>query len=204
MDVLQWSRHYRCFPGQGGFDLTAFMGHVQAAGYDGPLSLEVFNDVFRQADPDRIAVDAMRSILVLEESIGERRLPPAPELSGHAFVELAVGSESGPETEHVLEAMGFAHVGPHRSKPVQLWQQGEARVLVNHGDARTGGDPLVVALAVESTNPAASAERAEALLASCRAAPPRPGRGRPGRHRRPGRDLRVLLPHRRRRRRLAR
>ena len=23
MDVLQWSRHYRCFPGQGGFDLAA-------------------------------------------------------------------------------------------------------------------------------------------------------------------------------------
>ena len=28
MDVLQWSRHYRCFPGQGGFDLAGFMGHV--------------------------------------------------------------------------------------------------------------------------------------------------------------------------------
>lgn len=47
MDVLQWSRHYRCFPGQGGFDLAGFLGHVLAAGYEGPLSLEVFNDVFR-------------------------------------------------------------------------------------------------------------------------------------------------------------
>lgn len=69
MDVLQLSRHYRCFPGQGGFDLTAFVGHVLAAGYRGPLSLEVFNDVFRQADADRTAVDAMRSLLVLEESL---------------------------------------------------------------------------------------------------------------------------------------
>src|SRR3954453_5181833 len=48
MDVLQWGRHYRCFPGQGGFDLGAFLGHVLATGYAGPLSLEVFNDVFRQ------------------------------------------------------------------------------------------------------------------------------------------------------------
>ena len=63
MDVLQWSRHYRCFPGQGGFDLAAFVAHVLATGYDGPLSLEVFNDVFRQADPERTAVDAMRSLL---------------------------------------------------------------------------------------------------------------------------------------------
>jgi sugar phosphate isomerase/epimerase len=40
MNVLQWSRHHRLFPGQGAFDLPAFLGHVLAAGYDGPLSLE--------------------------------------------------------------------------------------------------------------------------------------------------------------------
>ena len=61
MDVLQWSRHYRCFPGQGGFDLAGLHRRVLDAGYAGPLSLEVFNDVFRQADPERMAVDAMRS-----------------------------------------------------------------------------------------------------------------------------------------------
>jgi 4-hydroxyphenylpyruvate dioxygenase len=166
MDVLQWSRHYRCFPGQGGFDLPGFMAHVGAAGYTGPLSLEVFNDVFRQADPDRIAVDAMRSLMILGDSIGTHSLPAPAELRGHAFTELSVGSASGPETERVLEAMGFAHVGPHRSKPVQLWQQGDARVLVGHGDERTGSDPLVVALGLESADPAASAARAEALLAS--------------------------------------
>jgi 3-dehydroshikimate dehydratase len=66
MDVLQWSRHYRCFPGQGGFDLADFTARVVQAGYGGPLSLEVFNDVFRQADPQRMAVDAMRSLLILE------------------------------------------------------------------------------------------------------------------------------------------
>ena len=51
MDVLQWSRHHRLFPGQGAFDLAGFVGRVLATGYTGPLSLEVFNDVFRQADP---------------------------------------------------------------------------------------------------------------------------------------------------------
>ena len=58
MDVLPWSRHHRLFPGQGDFDLTALVGHLDAAGYDGPWSLEVFNDVFRQADPRPAAVDA--------------------------------------------------------------------------------------------------------------------------------------------------
>ena len=165
MHVLQWSRHYRCFPGQGGFDLAGFMEHVKAAGYRGPWSLEVFNDVFRQADPDRIAIDARRSLMLLADAGGDRPLPPAPELHGLAFVELAVGSDSGAETEQVLEAMGFSHVGPHRSKPVQLWRQGDARVLLNHGDDRMAGDPLVAALGVETSDPDRSEQRAEALLA---------------------------------------
>ena len=36
MDLLQWSRHHRLFPGQGAFDLKAFLGHVLAAGYTRP------------------------------------------------------------------------------------------------------------------------------------------------------------------------
>jgi 4-hydroxyphenylpyruvate dioxygenase len=157
MDVLQWSRHYRCFPGQGGFDLKAFLGHVLAAGYDGPLSLEVFNDVFRQADPRRMAIDAMRSLLLLEGG-----LPPAAALRGYAFAELAVPPAEASSLERLLIAMGFGHAGQHRSKPVQLWQHGDTRILVNH-DA--GAGPRVAAIAVESADPIRSAERAERLLA---------------------------------------
>jgi 4-hydroxyphenylpyruvate dioxygenase len=162
MDVLQWSRHLRCFPGQGAFDLTSFCGHVLAAGYDGPLSLEVFNDVFRQADPGRTAVDAMRSLLVLEDRLGLGSLPEAPGLRGYAFAELAVGPGSAEDAERILDAVGFRHVGPHRSKPVQRWDSGGARVLLNHGDAQGDG---VAALAVESADAHDSVRRAEALLA---------------------------------------
>jgi len=154
MDVLHWSRHHRLFPGQGAFDLTAFTGHVLAAGYRGPLSLEVFNDVFRQADPRPAAVDAMRSLVALRESVGALDLPEAPRLDGHAFAELAV-----PGT--VLADLGFAHVGTHRTKPVQLWQQGSARLLVNEAAA----DGTISALGLTSANPAGSARRAESLLA---------------------------------------
>ena len=79
MDVLQWSRHYRLFPGQGTFDLPAFLGHVLTAGYTGPLSLEVFNDVFRQSDPARAAVDALRSLLALQEETAGRLSPEVRE-----------------------------------------------------------------------------------------------------------------------------
>ena len=49
MDILSWSRHYRVFPGEGGFELEKFMGHLVRSGYAGIVSLEIFNDVFRQS-----------------------------------------------------------------------------------------------------------------------------------------------------------
>lgn len=167
MDVLQWSRHYRCFPGQGGLDVASVLRHALAAGYAGPLSLEVFNDVFRAADPERMAVDAMRSLLILEDA-----LPAPAQLRGYAFAELGLDSTCAPEIEATLEALGFVHTGQHRSKPVQLWQQGDARVVINRGEPP--GQPRLVALAFESDDPGASAARADALLA-----PVLPGHRRP-------------------------
>ena len=158
MDVLQWSRHYRCFPGQGALDVAGLVDKVLAAGYAGPLSLEVFNDVFRQADPGRTAIDAMRSLLVLED-----QLPPPAPLGGFAFVELGVDAGSATETEALLRSMGFRHAGPHRSKPVHLWEHGDIRVVLNHGAG--DDDPEVVAVAVSSLDPDASTARAQALLA---------------------------------------
>jgi 4-hydroxyphenylpyruvate dioxygenase len=175
MDVLQWSRHYRLFPGQGTFDLPAFLGHVLTAGYTGPLSLEVFNDVFRQSDPTRAAVDALRSLLALQEETAARlspgtrhqvaslELPPSQDLNGHAFVELAVDGGSSGHVERSLAALGFSRTGQHRTKPVQLWQQGDCRVLVNSAAGRSGAS--IAALGLETADAAASTRRAEALLA---------------------------------------
>jgi 4-hydroxyphenylpyruvate dioxygenase len=179
MDVVEWSRHYRLFPGLGSFDLTTFVGHVLTTGYGGPWSLEVFNDVYRQADPRQGAIDGMRSLLVLQESVDQRKpaparesilltsLPPAPRLDGIAFTELAVDEVSAPIVAHALAALGFTHVGQHRSKSVQLWQQGTARVLLNSAAQRTvaPGTAAICAVAVESTDPAASAARAQRLSA---------------------------------------
>jgi 4-hydroxyphenylpyruvate dioxygenase len=168
MDVLQWSRHHRLFPGQGDFDLPAFLDQVLRTGYAGPLSLEVFNDVFRQADPARTAVDALRSLLDLRERHARRfgatdLLPRAPQLSGHAFAELAVARDVLGQVEGALDALGFARTGRHRSKPVHLWEQGTARVVVNAAAAASVAE--IGAIAVESADPSRSRERAEALLA---------------------------------------
>jgi 4-hydroxyphenylpyruvate dioxygenase-like putative hemolysin/sugar phosphate isomerase/epimerase len=179
MDVVEWSRHHRLFPGLGSFDLASFVGHVLTTGYAGPLSLEVFNDVYRQADPRHAAIDGMRSLLALQEVVSTRGpvsvrerlqisgLPPAPGLGGHVFTEVAVDDVSGPLVAGALTALGFVHTGQHRSKPVQLWQQGNARILLNFAPQRTvpPGTAAVCALGVESADPAGSARRAERLLA---------------------------------------
>ena len=72
MDVLEWSRHHRCFPGQGVLDVEGVVGACVEAGYRGPLSLEVFSDIVREADPRDTARDAMRSLLHLEEQLRRR------------------------------------------------------------------------------------------------------------------------------------
>lgn len=47
MDLLYLSRHFRNMPGEGDLPVVDFMQAVAATGYDGALSLEIFNDQFR-------------------------------------------------------------------------------------------------------------------------------------------------------------
>ena len=110
MDVLQWSRHHRLFPGQGDFDLPVFLDHVLAAGYSGPLSLEVFNDS-SGSPPRPTAVDALRSLLVLEESLRVRLADGAGDAAG----------EPGRGSRGWGRARGRGRVeGPGPGRPVWL------------------------------------------------------------------------------------
>ncbi|MDD7941402.1 TIM barrel protein [Actinomycetospora lutea] len=170
MDVLPWSRHHRLFPGQGSFDLEAFTAAVADAGYAGPWSLEVFNDVVRQADPWRAARDARRSLLALEEAVGSPApgLPSRPPVHGPAFVEIAVDPDTADEVGTALHALGLDATGRHRTKPVTLWEAGDARVVVSEEPVPTTS---VAGLAVRTDDPEALASRAAALLAPRRPLP---------------------------------
>ncbi len=173
MDELQWSRHFRCFPGQGAFDLEAFLGRVLAAGYAGPLSLEIFNDIFRQADPFRTAVDGRRSLLWLEERVSRpvrepaSRLPAGGGLRGFAFIELNAPPETVPGVARLLAGLGLRRAGQHRSKPVDLWEAGSARILVNSGrrSAPAAGPFAVAAVGLDVVDAGPVAARAAALRA---------------------------------------
>ncbi|SAL53968.1 4-hydroxyphenylpyruvate dioxygenase [Caballeronia terrestris] len=156
MDVLQWARHYRSFPGQGQFDMATFLEQVLLAGYTGPLSLEIFNDVFRETPNRRIAVDAMRSLLYLESQVRQslenpasrddtrenqrqrvlQRIelysPPAlPDIAGLSYIEFAADEASGEAFGKLLLQLGFRRAGKHRSKAVVLYRQGDVNLIVN-------------------------------------------------------------------------
>src|SRR4051812_47270066 len=79
LDVLSWSRHFRCFPGQGDLPVADFMAAVKTTGYAGPLSLEIFNDQFRAGSAVRTATDGLRSLILLEDQLGKgaATAPPA-------------------------------------------------------------------------------------------------------------------------------
>lgn len=162
MDLLSWSRHHRLFPGEGSFDLGAFLRHVLATGYAGPLSLEVFNDVFRQTDVQRTAHQARQSLTWLEDLVGTRPLPEVAEPVGFDFVE--VRAEDTGEVDVLLGQLGLTFRGRHRSKDARLWSDGPARIVCNERQARDRA-PMVAAVGFEVREPDASAARARALQA---------------------------------------
>jgi 4-hydroxyphenylpyruvate dioxygenase len=172
MDLLSWSRHHRLFPGEGAFDLATFVSHVLATGYQGPLSLEVFNDTFRQTDPDRTAVHALRSLIWLQDKTATQNpegwrgdlttLAAAKPPVGFDFVE--VKAEDTSAVEVLLQQLGFTPSGRHRTKPVSLWLAGDARVVLNEQQARDQ-IPHVASVGVQVPDAAATSRRAAELMA---------------------------------------
>jgi 4-hydroxyphenylpyruvate dioxygenase len=161
MDVLSWSRHHRLFPGEGSFDLAGFVRHTLAAGYTGPLSLEVFNDTFRQTDPGHTAVHALRSLVWLDDQVAHT-LTEAKPPTGFDFVEIK--AEDTSEVEVLLTQLGFTPRGRHRTKPVSLWSAGAARVVLNEQQARDQV-PHVAAIGLQVPDAEATSRRAAELMA---------------------------------------
>ena len=65
MDLLYWSRHFPNMPGQGDLPLLGFMQALDATGYDGMLSLEIFNDQFRAGSARQVATGGRRGLFFL-------------------------------------------------------------------------------------------------------------------------------------------
>ena len=178
MDVMQWSRHFRCFPGQGDFPLLDFMEAISATSYNGPLSLEVFNDEFRAGSPRGVAVDGHRSLIYLMDQLrvrgdpiaaGASSLSPRSQCLGVEFIEFAVDEEAAADLAELFTGLGFRQVGQHKSKAVTRWSQGAINLVINsdtegfaHSYQITHG-PSVCAICLKVDSAAATLDRAEKL-----------------------------------------
>jgi len=65
IDLLELSRAYRLFPGEGYSPVKDFVQEVRKTGYNGILSVEVFNTYYRTMDPEIVARRARDSLEVL-------------------------------------------------------------------------------------------------------------------------------------------
>lgn len=177
LDVLSWSRHHRVFPGEGGFDLVDFLAQVLRTGYRSPLSLEIFNDSYRQTNAYRTAAEAHRSLLWLQDRTATvldgapeafpattaeelTRIPAAAPPRGLAWAELRGQRMEDLETQ--LRQLGFRLRGRHRSKPLQLWEQGGARIVLNEEHA-TGEAASLASLGFLMDDAEAARRRSQAL-----------------------------------------
>ncbi|MBK0400129.1 sugar phosphate isomerase/epimerase and 4-hydroxyphenylpyruvate domain-containing protein [Limibaculum sp. M0105] len=177
MDLVYWSRHFRNMPGEGDLDVVRFMRAVAATGYDGPLSLEVFNDQFRGGSPRTIAVDGHRSLVYLIDQVSRLEpdialsapsMPDRIDCDGVAFVEFAASEPEAIELARLLRSLGFRRVGRHISKAVELWQQGEIRIVVNT-DSEGFAHSAYIAHGLNICDIGLSVHDAEATVARARA-----------------------------------
>ena len=182
MDLLSWSRHYRMMPGEGDLPVEAFMRAVAATGYDGTVSLEIFNDQFRGASSHSIARDGHRSLINLLDGVrrsepevritGLPQIPPLPRTSGVAFVEFAADQEQARALAAVLRQLGFALTGRHRSKDVLRFSQGEINIVINSDKQGLAHSAFVVrgltayAMGIAVDDAAAALQRAQAMDAA--------------------------------------
>ena len=178
MDALSWSRHFRCFPGQGELPLVDFMQALLVTGYNGEFSLEIFNDQFRAGSPRSVAVDGQRSLIYLMDqlrgsdgaaSLDIPSMPPRAKCLGVEFIEFAVDDRTADDLEKFLAALGFRKAARHKSKAVTRWTQGSVNLVVNkekegfaHSHYITHG-PSVCAIGLKVADAAAALDRAERL-----------------------------------------
>ena len=116
----------------------------------------------------------MRSLLLLQETTGAARtsagirqlplpLPGVPPLDCYAFVEIAVDASSATVVVDALTSLGFTNTGRHHTKSVDLWEHGNARILVNTNSEAKGA--AVAALGIQTLDTDAVARRVQAMLA---------------------------------------
>jgi len=176
MDYLSWSRHFRNMPGQGELPVVDYVATLLGQGYQGPLSLEIFNDRFRSSSASAVALDGHRSLTFLHDQVVRQlaprfsaELPRRAHVRGVEFVEFAADESEVEQLGTLFASLGFTRAGQHRSKDVTRWKQnginfvlnGEPESFARAYDSMHGASVCALGLSVE--NVASALRRATGL-----------------------------------------
>ena len=178
LDVLSWSRHFRCFPGQGDLPVADFMEAVRR-----PATPARFRWRFSTISSARVQRSAPRptgcvrsfcwriGLPIAPGNASVARLQPKARSRGVGFIEFAVNEAKAGDLSTLFGQLGFRKTGSHRSKDVERWSQGNIELVVNcepdgfaHAHYITHG-PGVCAIAIDVDDAAKTMKRAEALKA---------------------------------------
>jgi 4-hydroxyphenylpyruvate dioxygenase len=188
MDYLSWSRHFRNMPGQGDLPVAEFAAEIFRLGFDGYWSLEIFNDRFRAAPAQGVALDGFRSLLAMRDEVArlprapiEPTLPPRVRVGRVTFIEFAANDVEAEALGAMLTALGFRAIERHRSKAVERWRQGDVNLIVNREpegfahsfDMAHGASVCAIAISVDDVDSAMA--RAAALSIQSFTQPVAPG-----------------------------
>lgn len=182
MDHLSWSRHYRCFPAQGELPIDSFMAALVQTRYDGPLSLEIFNDAFRAIPPEQTARDGKRSLNFVSGFMPASTLAALParaRATAVDFVEFTGDEQRLAHLAGIFRALGFRRVGRHVKKHVERWMHGEVNFVLNHepnsfaSAFHEAHGTAICAFSLQVEDVRAAAARARGL--SLALVPPKPG-----------------------------
>jgi 4-hydroxyphenylpyruvate dioxygenase len=177
MDYLSWSRHFRNMPGQGELPLVEYVAALLERGYQGPLSLEIFNDRFRASSASSVAVDGRRALTNLCDQVARRLaprvapplFPPRAHARGVEFIEFAANEAEVEPLGALFTSLGFTAAGRHRHKDVTRWRQNGINFVINSEpesfarayDSMHGASVCALGLGVEDV--ASTLRRAEGL-----------------------------------------
>lgn len=131
MDHLSWSRHYRCFPGQGELQMRDFMAALSETRYDGPLSHEIFNDVFRTGRSRQTARDGLHSYRLLETMTGKVDVPEEQPIEAVEFIEIVTTDDKIEGLRDTCRALGLAPLGQHPTKAAERWGVEGVNLVLN-------------------------------------------------------------------------
>ena len=155
MDLLYWSRHFRNMPGQGDLPIYDFMNALDRTGYDGYLSLEIFNDSYRSGPREQIAKDGKKSLVSLTTKNNLDKVL----INNIEFIEFSVEEKNITELEIIFELMGFKKIGKHKTKLIKLFMFDEVKIIINYENSplvkegrKQGPYPYAYGIKVEDLN----------------------------------------------------